>query len=121
MKILQTLMRIYVSELEPALTFYENLLGVKCNLRFQYSEGNLELASVGNFLLLCGSEDALKPFRDTKATILVDSLDDVKQFLESNGAAIIRGPKIVPTGKNMTVKHFDGSIIEYVQHFQSNQ
>lgn len=118
MKVLQTLVRIYISELDSALAFYEKLLGVKCNLRMQYSEVNLELASVGNFLLVCGSESALKPFRDTKATLLVDSLDEFKTFLELNGAITIRGPKKVPTGQNMTVKHLDGTVIEYVQHSQ---
>jgi len=89
---------------------------VKCDLRFSYSEVGLELASVGQFLLLCGSEDALKHFRDTQATLIVDSIVEFKQFLELNGAKIIRGPKVVPTGSNMTVKHSDGSIIEYVEH-----
>jgi hypothetical protein len=84
----------------------------------QYSEVDLELASVGSFLLLGGSESALKPFRDTKATLLVDSLDEFKTFLELNGAVIIRGPQKVPTGQNMTVKHLDGTVIEYVQHSQ---
>jgi predicted enzyme related to lactoylglutathione lyase len=116
MKVLQTLVRIYVEDLDSALVFYENLLGIKCNLRFSYSEIGLELASVGQFLLLCGSESALKPFHDTKATLVVDSLDEFKQFLELNGAKIIRGPKVVPTGSNMTVEHSDGSVIEYVQH-----
>ncbi len=116
MKVLRTLVRIYVKNLDSALIFYENLLGVKCDLRFSYSEVGLELASVGQFLLLCGSDDALKTFRDTQATLIVDSLDEFKQFLELNGGKIIREPKIVPTGSNMTVKHFDGSIIEYVQH-----
>ena len=116
MKVLQTLVRIYVKNLDSALEFYENLLGMKCDLRFSYSEVGLELASVGQFLLLCGSEGALKPFRDTQATLIVDSIVEFKQFLELNGAQIIRGPQVVPTGSNMTVKHSDGSIIEYVEH-----
>jgi len=116
MKVLQTLVRIYVDNLDSALAFYGNLLDVKCDLRFSYSEVGLELASVGQFLLLAGSEENLKLFRETQATLIVDSLDEFKKFLELNGAKIIRGPKIVPTGSNMTVAHSDGSIIEYVQH-----
>lgn len=116
MKVLRTLIRIYVEDLDSAVDYYEKLLGVKCDLRFLYSEVDLELASVGQFLLLCGSEESLKPFRDTQATLIVDSVDKFKQFFELNGTEIIRGPKAVPTGKNMTVVHPDGVIVEYVEH-----
>lgn len=116
MKVLRTLIRIYVEDLDSAVDFYEKLLGVKCDLRFLYREVGLELASVGQFLLLCGSAEALKPFHDTQATLIVDSVDEFKQFLEQNGTEIIRGTKVVPTGKNMTVKHPDGAIVEYVEH-----
>jgi len=46
MKVLQTLVRIYVEDLDSSLNFYENLLGVKCNFKFSYSEVGLELASL---------------------------------------------------------------------------
>jgi len=115
MKLLQTYARIYVENMDAVLPFYENLLGRNCDLRVPYKEAGLELASVGQVLLLAGSEDALRLFRDTQATFIVDSIDEYKQFLESNGAIVIRGPRDVPTGRNMTVKHADGSIIEYVQ------
>lgn len=116
MKVFRALTRIYVENLDSAVEFYEKLLGVKCDLRFLYSEVGLELASVGQFLLLCGSAEALKTFRDTQTTLIVDSVDEFKKFLERNETKIIRGPKIVPTGKNMTVKHPDGAIVEYVEH-----
>lgn len=81
-------------------------------MRFAYPRVNLELASVGDILLIAGSEESLKSFQDTKGTFLVDSVD----HLQSSGAKIVRGPNGVPTGKNMTVKHPDGTIFEYVQH-----
>jgi len=71
---------------------------------------------VGDILLIAGSDEALKPFKSTQATFLVDSLDDFRAYLEEKGAKIIRGPAKVPTGKNMTIKHPDGSVIEYVEH-----
>ena len=77
---------------------------------------NLELAQVGNILILCGTDEALKPFMETKATFLVDSIMEYKDFLLKNGATIIRDLKEVPTGINMTVKHLDGTIVEYVEH-----
>jgi predicted enzyme related to lactoylglutathione lyase len=116
MKILSTMARVYVQNLDSAIFFYEKLTGTLCRNRFLYNEVGLELAAVGNFLLICGAEEVLKPFRATHATLLVDSLHEYKEFLEMNGAAIIGKPKKVPTGWNMTVRHADGIVIEYVEH-----
>ncbi|KLU63321.1 glyoxalase-like domain protein [Peptococcaceae bacterium CEB3] len=118
MKILKTLIRVYVDKLDSALLFYEKLLGTKAEMRFAYPEVHLELATVGDILLIAGSNETLKPFRNTKATFLVDSVQEFKSCLEQTGAKIIRGVKEVPTGRNMTVEHPDGAIFEYVQHFK---
>lgn len=112
----QVLTRIYVQDINSAIECYEGLFHNKCNLRFSYKEMNLELAQVENILILCGSEKALEPFRDTKATFLVDSVTEFRDYLLKHGASIIRDLKKVPTGTNMTVKHQDGTIIEYVEH-----
>lgn len=116
MKILQTLSRLYVNDLRSVLEFYEELLGSPAAMRFEIPQIGLELAQIKNILLIAGSDEALKPFRSTQATFLVDSLDEFKAYLEERGAKTLRGPNKVPTGRNMTVKHPDGSIIEYVEH-----
>ena len=116
MKILKTYTRIYTNQFEATLAYYERLVAAKYDLRFSYQEVGLEIASVGDFLILAGTDNALRLFRDTQATCLVDSLTEFETFLKANGAEIIRGLKQVPTGKNMTVKHPDGAIIEYVEH-----
>jgi predicted enzyme related to lactoylglutathione lyase len=116
MKILQTLSRLYVNDLDHALKLYEELLGTPAAVRFEIPQIGLELAQIGDILLIAGSEEALKPFRSTQATFLVDSLDDFRTYLEEKGAEIIRGPNKVPTGRNMTVRHPDGPVIEYVEH-----
>jgi len=79
-KVLQVLNRFYVQNIDQAIGFYENLLGVKCRLRFQYKEAKLELAQIGNILILAGSEEALEPFKDTKATFVVNSIEDLKKI-----------------------------------------
>lgn len=119
MKVLKTFTRIYVSDLDTVLPFCEGLYGVKTELRFTYPEMNLELASVGDLLFIAGSPEALKPFEGTKATFVVDSLDEFLTHLNKIGVKVIREPKQVPTGKNMTVQHPDGTIIEYVEHTQA--
>jgi hypothetical protein len=85
-------------------------------MRLKYTEANLELAQIGDILIIAGSEEALKPVRDTKVTFLVDSIVEFRDFLLNNGAVILRDIKEVPTGMNMTVKHLDGTIAEYVEH-----
>ena len=55
-------------------------------------------------------------FRQTQATFLVDSIEDFKSWLLGTGAVILEEPKKVPTGRNMRVRHPDGTIIEYVEH-----
>lgn len=76
----------------------------------------LELAQVQDILIISGPEESLRSFRQTSATFLVDSLDEYHRFLVAQGAVILSPPKVVPTGMNMTVRHPDGVIIEYVEH-----
>ena len=118
MKIHEVLTRVFVklSEKEEHISFYENLCGQKCKLQFKYDEKNLELAVVGQFLLIAGSENNLEPFKETRITCVVDSVDDFKTFLQEQGATILDAPKAVPTGRNMRARHIDGLVVEYVEH-----
>jgi len=118
MQIYKILTRIFVdsTELENSIFFYEKLFGEKCELRFKYSEKELELAMVGSILLISGSADRLEPFTETQVTILVDSIDEFLEFHTAHNSTILEYPKSVPTGKNMRVKHPDGLIAEYVEH-----
>jgi predicted enzyme related to lactoylglutathione lyase len=119
MKVLKTLSRLYVNDLNSALEFYEELSGTPTARRIEIPQIDIELAQIGDILLIAGTDDALQPFRSTQATFLVDSLDEFRAYLEEKGAEIIRGPDMVPTGRNMTVRHPDGSVIEYVEHSKS--
>lgn len=116
MKVKQILNRFYVHNIEQSIEFYEKILDEKCNIRFKYEQANLELAQVGDILIIGGSNDALKPIRETQATFLVDSVIEFKEFLSNNGAVVMRDIKEVPTGMNMTIKHLDGTIVEYIEH-----
>lgn len=116
MKIFKKLVRIYVNNLDSAISFYQTLTNDSVGLRFKMPSHHLELASIDNLLLISGKEEDLKPFRQTHATFLVDSIDEFKTFLENSGSTIIKEPTPVPTGRNMTVKHPDGLIVEYVEH-----
>lgn len=115
MKIIQMLNRFYVNDMDAAVAFYEKLFNQKCTVRFRYDEVHLELAQITDVLILAGSEEALRPFIETKATFVVDSIAEFKDYLLSNGAFIVRDLKQVPTGMNMTLKHADGTVVEYVE------
>jgi predicted enzyme related to lactoylglutathione lyase len=101
---------------EDAVALYEDLLGVRCDLRFAYPEMELFLASIGNVLLIAGREEALEPFRATDATFLVSALEPYAGRVRAAGGEVLEPPKDVPTGRNMLVRHPDGALVEYVEH-----
>lgn len=113
MTTLATLARVYVDDLDVALPTFVELTGEQPRLRFAYQD--LDLASVGGYLLLAGSEEALAPYRGTHATTIVESIDRVLRIAEQHGGEILDGPNDVPTGRNVTVRHPGGATIEYVQ------
>lgn len=113
MTVLATLARVYVDDLDAALPTFVELTGEEPRLRFSYR--GLELATVGGYLLLAGSREALAPYRGTHATTIVESLDEVLRLTGEHGGEILDGPNEVPTGRNVTVRHPGGAIIEYVQ------
>jgi predicted enzyme related to lactoylglutathione lyase len=116
MIIKQILTRVYVNDMNSAIDFYERLTHEKCANRFEYKQVELEIARINNMLIIAGNDKALEPVRETSATFLVDSISEYKDFLIQNGSVIIRDIQHVPTGLNMTIKHEDGVIIEYVEH-----
>ncbi|RKT02355.1 hypothetical protein BX286_0253 [Streptomyces sp. 3211.6] len=113
MTVLATLARVYVDDLDVALPTFVELTGEQPRLRFAYR--GLDLASIGGYLLLAGSEEALAPYRGTHATALVESIDRILSLTEQHGGEILDGPNEVPTGRNLTVRHPGGATIEYVQ------
>jgi len=118
MQIFKILTRIFMSpdRLESAISFYEQICGEKCGQRFSYAEAGLDLAQVDRFLLIAGSDEKLKPFKSTQITLLVDDIESYYAYFKQAGAEILSAPKVVPTGKNMRVKHPDGLVAEYVEH-----
>lgn len=111
--VIATLARVYVDDLDVALPTFVELTGEQPGLRFTYR--GLHLASIGGYLLLAGSEEALAPYRGTHATTIVESIDQILSITEEHGGEVLDGPNDVPTGRNLTVRHPGGATIEYVQ------
>ncbi|RAG83722.1 hypothetical protein DN069_20720 [Streptacidiphilus pinicola] len=107
MTTLATLARVYVDDLDVALPTFVALTGEQPRQRISYRD--LEIAGIGGFLLIAGTEEALAPYRGTHATVVVSSLDEVAP------GETLDGPNTVPTGRNMTVRHPGGATIEYLE------
>jgi predicted enzyme related to lactoylglutathione lyase len=117
MRILQQALRVYVeSERLPAeIAFYETLQGTKCERRVDIAETGVSAAKVGGFLILAGTRGQLDAVRAVGAIFYVDALDEFVPWLRRNGAEILAGPRTVTGGRNATVRHADGLIVEYFE------
>jgi hypothetical protein len=113
-KVLNTLARLYVDDLDRALPALRRLTGQDVRMRFPHA--GVEVAGIAGFLVVAGTDGALAPFRDVQSTVLVDSLDGLQDLVDSHGGEILSGPAQVPTGRNATVRHPGGVVIEYVEH-----
>lgn len=118
MKVLNILVRRYLplDRFEDSVRFHEAIIGQKARLRFHYPAYNLELAQVASILFIAGTPESLAPFVNTHATFMVEGIAAFARHLPTVGAEIINGPKDVPTGQNMLVRHPDGTLVEYVEH-----
>ncbi len=118
MRVLNILVRRYLAldEIDAAVAFYEELIGQKRRLEFDYPEYDLKLSQVASILFIAGTDKSLAPFRATEATFLVKDLDAFAAHLPKTGSIIVEAAKPVPTGRNMLVRHPDGMLVEYVEH-----
>lgn len=116
MQIYKILTPIYVNDLEKAIIFYEKLLQTEAGTRFHYTEKSLDIAVVGQILLIGGTDEALSNVREIALSILVDDIHDYKNWLLDHGATLRQDINKVPTGFNMLAQQPDGTVIEFVEH-----
>jgi predicted enzyme related to lactoylglutathione lyase len=118
------LVRVYVApgQLDGAIEFYEKVLGVDCDMYMSIPpdpadpSAGLTVAVVGGFLILEGSPEQLAPHRATVGTLLVDDIGPFFERLIARGAEIVHLPGERLGGAGFTVRHPDGSVMEYVHH-----
>lgn len=117
MKILKTAYRRYVSPevFESTIEFYEDLQELACERRLSFAHLGIEVAVVGAFIVLAGSDQALAPVRHVEAALIVDSLDAFASLLRRAGADVPEAFHCTPAGRNMTVRHTDGLVVEYFE------
>jgi hypothetical protein len=124
MKILRTtspVVTVVSAHWEETVAFYERLTGEACRARLKNAAGTLDLALVGTTLVIGGDEAALASRRQMKATYIIDSLNEWREALVTQGVAIVeepaRGPMRDgnPLGTFMFVRHADGGLFEYFE------
>lgn len=114
MPALATFARMYVRDLEATIAALEacGVSGVR--LRFGHAAG-LQLALVGDVLVLAGSDEQLAPFTATDLTVVVDELEPATTSAQAVGAVVVRGPADQATGRNATVSFPGGPVVEFVE------
>ncbi|WP_223592652.1 VOC family protein [Neobacillus bataviensis] len=118
MKIKKIINRIYVNDLEKAVPFYEGLFQTKAT-RFNYWSKGLDIAALGDFLLVSGTDEALSKVPDSAICFLVEDIEAYKTWLLDNGAVIRQDITKDFSGYSMIVEQPDGMVVEYVEHSYS--
>ncbi|MEV0083296.1 VOC family protein [Saccharopolyspora sp. NPDC050642] len=110
--------RVFVAaeQLEPTTAWYERLLGVERDMVMPYPEKDLALTAVGGFLIIAGTDESLAPFRRTVGTLLVPDIDPYEERFREDGLEFVQQRFRAPVGEGFTVRHPDGTVIEYVHH-----
>ncbi len=113
MTILKTYARLFVGSLDESLPFLERLVGRPADLRFAFHQ--LELAAIGDFLVISGPAEEVEKHRGTAGPVIVSNLAEAEALLVQFGGTITHPRQEVPTGANFYARHAGGAEVEYVQ------
>ncbi|WP_406144648.1 VOC family protein [Streptomyces sp. NBC_01012] len=113
MSILKTYARLWTDDLDQALPLLVELTGAQPELRLAFE--SVELAAVGDFLVIAGPADERAKYAHASATVVVEDLDALAATLKAAGATITTPMASGPTGRFLYARHADGSEVEYVE------
>ena len=71
---------LFVNDLDAAIEFYTRLLGQSVQRRFAVAAKGIEVARIGDVLLIGGPNEALAPLRAISATLRVDTSGRVRRI-----------------------------------------
>lgn len=114
MAILASFSRVYVADIEEGIELFRQTPQESPRLRFSLPTG-LELALVGEVLVLAGPAEALEPVRATQVTLIVDDLEETLATGRNRSGRLVRGPFQAPTGQSATLAYPGGAVVEYVE------
>jgi predicted enzyme related to lactoylglutathione lyase len=110
--VMAVLARVIVEDIDAALPTYQQLSGSAEVRRFQFRD--VELAWIGNFLLLSGPPESMAGYQRV-ATLIVNDMDAAVTAIVSNGGTVLEGPAEAPNGPRLIARHGDGAVFEYIQ------
>ncbi|PAU50868.1 lactoylglutathione lyase [Streptomyces albireticuli] len=108
---------IDLADLDDQIVFYERLLGVPADLRMPIPDfGGLELAAVGNLLLIASERPFTPVQRRTAYSLIVPSLAGQLALLERTGTSVLEPVETILPGSRARVRYPDGLLAELVEH-----
>ncbi|MCX4750180.1 VOC family protein [Kitasatospora sp. NBC_01287] len=113
MTILKTYARLWTDELDHSLALLRELTGAEPDLRFVF--GSIQLAAIGDFLVIAGPPAERARFSHASATVIVDDLDALTSTLAAAGAEITAPVSTGVTGRFLYARHRGGAEVEYVE------
>jgi predicted enzyme related to lactoylglutathione lyase len=108
------LARVSVEDIDRALPLYAALSGTNEIRRFRFRD--VELAWVGNFLLLSGPPDSMAGYQRV-ATLIVNDIGAAVTAVEANSGTVLEGPAEGPNGLRMIARHGDGASLSTSSSF----
>ncbi|MDT0266657.1 VOC family protein [Streptomyces sp. DSM 44915] len=111
--ILKTYARLWVDDLDVSLPLLEALTGARPVLRFAFDA--IELAAVGDFLVIAGPEAERARYAHASATVVVSDLDALVAEVAAAGGEITQPVANSPTGRFLYARHAGGARVEYVE------
>ncbi|MFF3754929.1 VOC family protein [Streptomyces sp. NPDC002018] len=113
--ILKTYARVFTHSIDATLTTLRALVGRQEDLRVAF--GDLEIAAIGDFCVVAGTDEALARYLGTVGPLIVDDLEAARTTVLRSGAEITVPHFESATGTGFYARHPDGVEFEYVQWY----
>lgn len=108
---------IGLPDLDEHIDYYENLLGVPADLRMPIPDfGGLELAAVGDLLLIASSRAFTPIQHQTRYSLIVPHLQQQLDLLDATRTTVLEPPEPILPGARARVRYPDGTLAELVEH-----
>jgi hypothetical protein len=105
---------VHPDDLDDEIAFYSRALGARCDSRTPIPEAGLELATVGNLLLIGNPKPPGEVAGATAFTLLVASVVDYVAGLEGTDTELTEPISTEPSGSRTRVRYPDGTLAEVI-------
>nr|WP_029114874.1 glyoxalase/bleomycin resistance/dioxygenase family protein [Mycobacterium sp. URHB0044] len=106
--------RVEVPDIDAALPLYTQLAGVPPDAVIRVTRNGIDIAFLGDFVLLAGPDRELVDSRRV-ATVIVDDIAWAAEVIGNAGGDLLEGPADAQVGQRLLARHPDGGVFEYLQ------